>query len=120
MAHHAPGFLQIVAERLDFDAVLQVVVKKAGSLTPASGVVIELVEGDEMVYRAVAGSATGSGARILGVDSPGRSGGLISGVTSVKGPGAGSVTVPVQARLERLIATRKSSWSWLRRKVRPS
>ena len=44
----------------DVDAVLQTVVEAAMSLTEAHGAVIELVEGDELVYRAGAGMATGS------------------------------------------------------------
>src|SRR5262249_52082723 len=47
----------IVAARLDRDNVMRVVIERAMALTQASGAVLELVEGDEMVYRAVTGSA---------------------------------------------------------------
>lgn len=40
----------------NFDAFMQLVVEQMQSLTPATGVVVELVEGDEMVYRAAIGT----------------------------------------------------------------
>lgn len=42
---------------LDLQGVMQVVARDAQSLTGASGAVVELAEGDEMVYRAVSGIA---------------------------------------------------------------
>lgn len=41
---------------LDLDAFIQLVVERMALLTPASGVVVEMVDGDEMVYRAAVGS----------------------------------------------------------------
>jgi diguanylate cyclase (GGDEF)-like protein len=43
---------------LDLEGVMQMVVQAAQTITGATGAVIELAEGDEMVYRAVAGTAT--------------------------------------------------------------
>lgn len=40
--------------------VMQIVVERAQALTGGDGAVVELAEGDEMVYRAVSGSASGS------------------------------------------------------------
>ena len=48
---------EITATALDVDQVMAVVVERAQELTGASGAVIELVEGDEMVYQAVSGTA---------------------------------------------------------------
>ena len=42
---------------LELDAVAQVAAEQAMHLTGAEGAVVELVEGDELVYRAVAGTA---------------------------------------------------------------
>ena len=42
---------------LDLQGVMQVVARDAQALTGASGAVVELAEGDEMVYRAVSGIA---------------------------------------------------------------
>ncbi|MDZ7706713.1 MAG: GAF domain-containing protein [Trueperaceae bacterium] len=42
---------------LDLDGVMDVVAKRALTLTEADGAAVELLEGDEMVYRAVAGTA---------------------------------------------------------------
>src|SRR5262245_36952104 len=47
----------IAASALALQDVMDLVVEHAVRLTAADGAVIELVEGDEMVYRAVAGSA---------------------------------------------------------------
>lgn len=47
----------IARARLDVDHVMSVVIEQASALTGASGAVVEMVEGDEMVYRAVTGSA---------------------------------------------------------------
>ncbi|MFZ5602575.1 MAG: diguanylate cyclase domain-containing protein [Pseudomonadota bacterium] len=44
--------------QLDLAAFMQTVVERMQAITPASGVVVELIEGDEMVYRA--GSGTGA------------------------------------------------------------
>jgi diguanylate cyclase (GGDEF)-like protein len=51
---------EIAAAQLDLDAVLRVVVERAGTLTAATAAMVELVEGDELVYRAVSGTATPS------------------------------------------------------------
>ncbi len=48
----------IVSARLDLDEVMRVVVERAALLTRATGSVVELVDGAEMVYRAVSGSAS--------------------------------------------------------------
>jgi diguanylate cyclase len=48
---------EIAAADLDLDAVMALVCRKAEELTGADGAVVELVEGDEMVYRAASGSA---------------------------------------------------------------
>ncbi|MBV8980076.1 MAG: GGDEF domain-containing protein [Acidimicrobiia bacterium] len=45
---------------LDPDEVMRVVTERAQEMTGASGAVVELVEGDEMVYRAASGSAAAS------------------------------------------------------------
>src|SRR5689334_13451909 len=50
----------VASSRLDLDSVMRVVVERATELTSASGAVVELVDGDEMVYRAVFGSASHS------------------------------------------------------------
>lgn len=56
-----------VAEaNFDLEAFMQTVVREMQNLTPATGVVIELVEGDEMVYRA----ATGTVANHIGLRLP--------------------------------------------------
>jgi diguanylate cyclase (GGDEF)-like protein len=44
---------------LDLGGVMAMVAEHAQRITQASGAVVELVEGDEMVYRAVAGDAAG-------------------------------------------------------------
>jgi diguanylate cyclase (GGDEF)-like protein len=51
---------EIAASRADLDSVMRVVVDRAASLTGAAGAVIELVEGDEMVYRTASGSLAAS------------------------------------------------------------
>ncbi|HSO99651.1 MAG TPA: sensor domain-containing diguanylate cyclase [Solirubrobacteraceae bacterium] len=48
---------QIAAPALDLDAVMELVVQRAGSLTDANATVLELADGDEMVSRAGAGAA---------------------------------------------------------------
>jgi diguanylate cyclase (GGDEF)-like protein len=48
---------EIAASALDLDAVLRLVVCRAQELTAADGAVLELPEAQEMVYRAVNGSA---------------------------------------------------------------
>lgn len=45
---------------LDQDQVMRVVTSRAQAITEADGAVVELVEDDEMVYRAATGSAAGS------------------------------------------------------------
>ena len=48
---------EIAAAALDMASVMRVVASRAALLTGAAGSVIELVEGDALVHRAVAGSA---------------------------------------------------------------
>lgn len=56
---------EIAGAGLDLGKVMQVVVEHATGLTGASGAVIELAEGSDMVYRAASGSAASSlGTRI--------------------------------------------------------
>lgn len=52
---------------LDHDRLLQVVTDQATVITGADGAVVELVEGDEMVYRATSGLSTASLGFRLGV-----------------------------------------------------
>ncbi|MDP9349726.1 MAG: GAF domain-containing protein, partial [Gemmatimonadota bacterium] len=49
---------EIATAGLDMDAVMRTIVEQTQALTGAAGVVIELVEGEEMVYRGVGGAAT--------------------------------------------------------------
>jgi diguanylate cyclase (GGDEF)-like protein len=49
---------EIASADLDLDAVMALVCVKAEELTGADGAAVELVEGDEMVYRAGSGSAS--------------------------------------------------------------
>lgn len=51
---------EIAAARLDFDAIMRVVVRRAGELTGATAAIVELAEGDEMVYHAASGTAVHS------------------------------------------------------------
>jgi diguanylate cyclase (GGDEF)-like protein len=44
---------------LDLSGVMTLVTEQAQAITSATGAVVEVAEGDEMVYRAVAGSASG-------------------------------------------------------------
>jgi diguanylate cyclase (GGDEF)-like protein len=56
---------EIIATGLELDAVMHLVVLRARSLTGADAAVVELVDGDEMVYEAVAGTAEAhSGVRL--------------------------------------------------------
>jgi GGDEF domain-containing protein len=48
---------QVVAAGLDRDAVCELIVERATELTNASGAVVELAVGDEMVYHRASGSA---------------------------------------------------------------
>ncbi len=48
---------EVMTTSLDLDAVMTLVAERAQALTGASGAVVELVEGDELVYRAVSGTA---------------------------------------------------------------
>jgi len=63
---------------LDLNGVMTLVTEQARAITKASGAVVELAEGDEMVYRAVAGTASSraSGGRCRdsrdGAPHPGR------------------------------------------------
>jgi hypothetical protein len=49
---------EIAKPGLDLQGVMQMVARDAQALTGASGAVVELAEGDEMVYRAVSGIAS--------------------------------------------------------------
>jgi diguanylate cyclase (GGDEF)-like protein len=60
---------QIAATALDLDAVMKLVVERAGSLTCANAAVIELADGDEMVYHVGAGAAAEHVGLRLRVDS---------------------------------------------------
>src|SRR5690606_23100369 len=60
---HSDNLARIIATQtrlaeaeLDLDLFLDLVVRQMQELTPASGAAVELVEGDEMVYRAASGS----------------------------------------------------------------
>jgi diguanylate cyclase (GGDEF)-like protein len=48
---------EIAATRLDLDSVLDLVARRALQLTSATGATLELLDGEELVYRAGAGSA---------------------------------------------------------------
>jgi diguanylate cyclase (GGDEF)-like protein len=50
--------IEIVASDLDLDAVMELIARRAQDLTRGSGGVIELADGDEMVYRVTTGEAT--------------------------------------------------------------
>jgi diguanylate cyclase len=60
---------RIAASALDLDAVMELVVERAGSLTGANAAVVELAEGDEMVYHVGAGEAAGHVGLRLHVDA---------------------------------------------------
>jgi diguanylate cyclase len=49
---------EIAASDLDLEAVMELIAKRAQDLTEASGGVIEIADGDEMVYRVTTGEAT--------------------------------------------------------------
>jgi diguanylate cyclase (GGDEF)-like protein len=49
---------EIAASDLDLDAVMQLIATRAQELTDASGGVIEIADGEEMVYRVATGEAT--------------------------------------------------------------
>src|SRR5262245_31151213 len=51
---------EIAGARLDFEEIMRVVVRRAGELTGASAAIVELAEGDEMVYHAASGTAVSS------------------------------------------------------------
>jgi diguanylate cyclase (GGDEF)-like protein len=61
---HLLGIIELATEiaeaRLDLSTVLRLVVERARTLTGADGAAIELVDGEQMVYRAVSGTATSS------------------------------------------------------------
>ncbi len=48
---------EIVSSRLDVDEVMQRVVERAQEVTDAAAAVVEMAEGEDMVYRAVSGTA---------------------------------------------------------------
>lgn len=57
---------EIASAGLDLGKVMDVIVHQAQALTQAGGAVVELADGDEMVYRAASGSAAASlGLRVL-------------------------------------------------------
>jgi diguanylate cyclase len=60
---------EIAATGLDLDAVMESVVRRAKDLTDADAAVIELAEGDDMVYKAAAGTATSHLGVHLKIDS---------------------------------------------------
>jgi diguanylate cyclase (GGDEF)-like protein len=49
---------EIAASDLDLDAVMELIARRAQDLTRAKGGVIEIADGDEMVYRVTTGEAT--------------------------------------------------------------
>jgi diguanylate cyclase (GGDEF)-like protein len=49
---------EIAASDLDLDAVMELIARRAQDLTRGSGGVIEIADGDEMVYRVTTGEAT--------------------------------------------------------------
>ena len=49
---------EIAASDLELDAVMELIARRAQDLTQASGGVIEIADGDEMVYRVTVGEAT--------------------------------------------------------------
>ncbi|WP_169449473.1 PAS domain S-box protein [Marinimicrobium agarilyticum] len=51
---------RIVSTKLDLESLMQLVVDEVQTLTGADGAVVELAEGDEMVYRSANGDAAGS------------------------------------------------------------
>src|SRR3954467_11948274 len=51
---------EILANGHDVEDVMAIVVDRSRQVTEAHGAVVELVEGDEMVYRAVAGATAGT------------------------------------------------------------
>ncbi|MBV9311493.1 MAG: GGDEF domain-containing protein [Solirubrobacterales bacterium] len=60
---------EIAASALDLDAVMAIVVQRAGALTGAASAVVELAEGDEMVYHVGAGAAAAHIGLRLRIDS---------------------------------------------------
>ena len=60
---------EIATSALDLDAVMQLVVQRARVLTGADASVVELAEGEEMVYHVVAGTAVGYAGVRLRIDS---------------------------------------------------
>jgi endonuclease YncB( thermonuclease family) len=49
---------EIAASDLELDAVMELIARRAQDLTRGSGGVIEIADGDEMVYRVTTGEAT--------------------------------------------------------------
>ncbi len=49
---------EIASSRLDLDEVMRRVVERAREITDAAAAVVEIAEGDELVYRAASGTAT--------------------------------------------------------------
>jgi putative nucleotidyltransferase with HDIG domain len=60
---------EVVATRLDLDAIMRLVAERAAQMTGASAAVVELPDGEDMVYRAATGSATTHIGLRLGIDS---------------------------------------------------
>jgi len=59
----------IIAAGLNADEAMNLVVERAGTLTGATGSVVALLEGDELVHRAVAGTARPSAGARTGKDA---------------------------------------------------
>ena len=64
---------------LDLDAFFALVIARLDALTQAAGVVLELIEGDELVYRAASGAAAGQIGLRLKLDSS------LSGLSATSG-----------------------------------
>jgi diguanylate cyclase len=86
---------EIIATGLDLDAVLELVVTRARSLTAAASAVIELVEGDELAYRVASGSAAARLDARLPVDPS------LSGLTVRHGEVVHCVDVRADDRIDR-------------------
>jgi len=91
---------QIVTSGLNLEAVMDLVVERAQALTEASAGVIEMVDGDEMVYTAVAGTAAGhSGLRL-------KVGGSLSGTSVVENEVLHCSDARTDGRVDRAAAER--------------
>jgi PAS domain S-box-containing protein len=60
---------EIATSELDLSAVMQMIAGRAERLTQAAGAVVEIADGDEMVYRAATGSAAASVGTRLRIDT---------------------------------------------------